>query len=253
MQPTLGMNLHRFALTCAITCLVAGAPSLLSAADVVDISSYNPHNANVVLRQIDLNVAITLYEKAQTGLQDISVARAEVESAMRGAPGAAEEASARIAGLEAKKQVLLEQEKKSRDQIHSLIEAANVDRSSFGAKAFDPEKIQGAWEGVETGRESEGKCTLNVNGDTLSLQTGNKQDWYKATFTLPAGTDPQQLRATITDCPAPEFDGRSALAIFKLEGGKLTLSGHPPGSADAPRSFEGDAEARTFVFRKVQP
>ncbi len=117
----------------------------------------------------------------------------------------------------------------------------------------DPKSVplQGKWEGVEAGRESDGKCTLTITGQTIHLQAANKGEWYQATFTLPADTTPQQLVATITDCPAPAFVGKSAFSIFKLEDGTLTLVGHAPGDPDAPKAFEGDATARKFVFKKV--
>lgn len=112
--------------------------------------------------------------------------------------------------------------------------------------------LQGKWEGVEVGREAEGKCTMTVAGNAIHFQGSNKNEWYKTTFTLPAGTDPKQLHATITECPAPDFVGRSSFSIYKLEEGKLTLVGHRPGAPDAPKSFEGDAESRTFVFEPTQ-
>jgi hypothetical protein len=58
------------------------------------------------------------------------------------------------------------------------------------------------------------------------------------------------LVGKITDCPQPDFIGKSALAIFKIEDGKLTLVGHKPGDPEAPKSFAGDAASRTFTFTK---
>ena len=103
------------------------------------------------------------------------------------------------------------------------------------------------------GREANGKCTMTITGNSIHFQGSNKNEWYKATFTLPKGADPKQLYATITDCPAPDFVGKSSFSIYRIEEGKLTLAGYRPGSPDAPKSFEGDAESRTFVFKKAQP
>jgi len=114
------------------------------------------------------------------------------------------------------------------------------------------ESLQGTWEGAEVGREADGKCLMTIAADSIHFQGANKNEWYKATFTLPVGTTPQQLVGKITDCPEPAFVGKSASAIFKIEDGKLTLVGHKPGDADAPKSFEGDATSRTFVFTKTQ-
>ena len=118
--------------------------------------------------------------------------------------------------------------------------------------AAQSELLQGAWEGVEVGREALGKATMTITGNTLHFQGAIKEEWYKATFTLPAGTNPRQLAATITECSQPDFVGKPALAIFRIEDGKLTLSGYKPGVSEAPKSFEGDTAARTFVFKKVQ-
>ena len=115
------------------------------------------------------------------------------------------------------------------------------------------ESLQGTWEGTEVGREAEGKCTMTVAGDLIHFQGANKNEWYKATFTLPAGTNPKQLAATITECAQPDFVSKSSIAIFKIEDGKLTLTGHKPGAPDAPQSFAGDTTARTFIFKKAEP
>ena len=117
----------------------------------------------------------------------------------------------------------------------------------------DLDRLQGAWEGTETGREAEGKCTLTITANALRFQGANKGEWYAGTFELPAGTNPAQLRGTIKDCPAKDFIGKVSLAIFKIEDGTLTLTGHAPGEAEVPKGFAGDATARTFVFKKAAP
>jgi uncharacterized protein (TIGR03067 family) len=113
--------------------------------------------------------------------------------------------------------------------------------------------LQGSWEGVEVGREANGKCTMTITGNSIHFQGGNTNEWYKTTFTLPAGTDPKQLRATITDCPQPDYIGKVGFSIFKIDDGTLTLVGHEPGVPDAPKTFDGDETSRTFVFKKAQP
>lgn len=112
--------------------------------------------------------------------------------------------------------------------------------------------LQGSWEGVEVGREGEGKCTITITGNSIHFKGSNKNEWYKATFTVPPGTDPRQLHGTITDCPQPDYVGKVAIAIFKIAEGTLTLVGHEPGAPDVPKTFEGDKTSRTFVFKKAQ-
>lgn len=113
--------------------------------------------------------------------------------------------------------------------------------------------LQGIWEGVEVGREAQGKCTMTITGSSIHFQGGNKDEWYKATFALPTGTEPKQLVGRITECPAPQMIGKSSFSIYKIENETLTLTGHKPGAPDAPKSFEGDANSRTFVFKKSEP
>lgn len=119
--------------------------------------------------------------------------------------------------------------------------------------AEQTQPLQGSWEGVEAGREAEGKCTMTITGNSIHFQGSNKNEWYKATFTLPAGTDPKQLRATITECPQPNYVGKVAFSIFKFEDGTLTLVGHAPGAPEAPKDFDGDKTSRSFAFKKAQP
>ena len=103
------------------------------------------------------------------------------------------------------------------------------------------------------GREANGKCTMTITNNSIHFQGANTNEWYKTTFTLPAGTDPKQMRATITGCPLPDYIGKVAFSIFKIEDGTLTLVGHEPGAPDAPKTFAGDQTSRTFIFKKAQP
>src|SRR6266704_987505 len=86
--------------------------------------------------------------------------------------------------------------------------------------AAELKPLQGYWEGEGAG----GKCSITITGNSLHYRVGN--NWYKTTFTLPAGTDPQQLHATIQDCSPPSTNaiGKVVFAIFKIEDGTLTLA-----------------------------
>jgi uncharacterized protein (TIGR03067 family) len=134
-----------------------------------------------------------------------------------------------------------------------LLPCSTTNAQEARQPAEKPQSLQGKWEGAEAGREADGKCVMTINADSIHFQGANQNEWYKATFVLPIGTTPQQLVGKITDCPQPDFVGKSACAIFKIEDGKLTLVGHKPGDPDAPKSFEGDASSRTFIFTKTQP
>lgn len=112
-------------------------------------------------------------------------------------------------------------------------------------------ELEGTWEGTEVGREARGKATLKVTGKSLEFRGADKREWYKATITLPAGTDPKQLHGKITESPLPEFTGKTAVSIYKIENGTLTLVGREPGNTEVPKKFEGEADTRTFVFKKA--
>ncbi len=112
------------------------------------------------------------------------------------------------------------------------------------------------------GQESDNRITLGITNNSLHfqwLQGNNKGNWYDATFDLPAGTYPQQLRATITGYhPTNEIGTRDIGAvigaILKIEDGTLTLAGiqgrgeEPP---KGPLAFEENALFR-YALKKVQ-
>jgi uncharacterized protein (TIGR03067 family) len=112
--------------------------------------------------------------------------------------------------------------------------------------------LQGTWEGEEIGKESQGKYTMTIVGNSLRFDGPGKVEWYSATFTLSQNQDPKQMLATITDCPKADFVGKSSLAIYKIENGALTLVGNRPGYPDVPKDFDGDSNSRRFTFKKAQ-
>src|SRR5262245_44603556 len=60
--------------------------------------------------------------------------------------------------------------------------------------AAELRRLQGYWEGDGAA----GKCSITITGNSLHFYA-RTDFWYVTTFTLPAGTDPQQLHATIKD------------------------------------------------------
>ena len=109
--------------------------------------------------------------------------------------------------------------------------------------AAELEPLQGYWEGEGAG----GKCSITITGNSLHYRAGTK--WWKTTFTLPPGTDPQQLHATITDSSPPTNGiGQVVFAIFKIEDGIFTLAVDRPG--EPPKDFSS-ATSR-YVVKKVE-
>jgi hypothetical protein len=106
--------------------------------------------------------------------------------------------------------------------------------------------LQGHWEGEGSG----GRCSITIAGNSLHYR--NSAGWYRTTFTLPAGTDPQQLHATIKECSPPSSDAIDTVvfAIFKIEEGTLLLA--EDDMSDKPPKTFADATSR-YVVKKVQP
>ena len=112
--------------------------------------------------------------------------------------------------------------------------------------AAELKPLQGYWEGEGAG----GKCSITITGNSLHYRAGT--NWWKTTFTLPAGTDPQQLHATIKDCSPPTNNaiGKVVFAIFKIEDGTLTLA--EDDMSDKPPKIFSSASS-LYVLKKVQP
>ena len=114
---------------------------------------------------------------------------------------------------------------------------------------------KGHGRGAVVGDRSDDRVTITITGNSLHFHR-DTNFWFKTTFTLPAGTDPQELHATIKDCPPPRDSiGKVVVAIFKVEGGKLTLAAMGERTEEMPKSFEAaDDEGWTrYELRKVQP
>ncbi len=112
--------------------------------------------------------------------------------------------------------------------------------------AAELKPLQGYWEGDGAG----GKCSITITGNSLHYRAGT--NWFATTFTLPAGTDPQQLQATIKDSSPPTNNaiGKVVFAIFKIEDGTLTLA--EDDMSDAPPKTFPSASSR-YNVKKVQP
>ena len=123
-------------------------------------------------------------------------------------------------------------------------------RSTPTQTAVELKRLQGYWQG-EGGA---GSISINITGNSLNYYA-RPDHWFKTTFTLPAGTDPQQVRATIKESgeKAPKSVGEVVVAIFKIEDGTLTLAAPSSHHATPPKSFADDAIGGLDVVRKVQP
>lgn len=116
--------------------------------------------------------------------------------------------------------------------------------------------LQGTWEGVMVGDKSQAKVVITITGNSLHFHR-DTNFWFRTTITLPAGTHPAQLHATIKDCPASQSEsiGKVVIAIYRIEGGTLSLATGGGGPEEAPKEFEAteDAGVSRYELRRVAP
>src|SRR5215213_5115373 len=126
--------------------------------------------------------------------------------------------------------------------------------STPAPSASELQRLQGTWEGVVVGDKSDDKYTVTITGNSFHFHRDSKF-WFATTITLPADTDPRQLRATIKDgAPGQESSvGKVVAAIFKIEDGLLTLAPLGDGDEATPKSFEAaeDQGLARYELRKV--
>ena len=121
--------------------------------------------------------------------------------------------------------------------------------------------LQGTWEGFSLNMAGpDGPIVKGTNTITVTV-TGNSLHfhrdtnfWFETTITLPAGTEPQQLHATIKR--GANSIGQVVVVIFKIEDGTLTLAGirTPDSAPEPPINFDSEnTMSGGFELRKVQP
>jgi uncharacterized protein (TIGR03067 family) len=113
----------------------------------------------------------------------------------------------------------------------------------------DSATLQGTWKGQEIGAGTEGECALVISGKGLEFRGANPNDWYKGTFSLREDVNPKQVLFSITECPAPRYNGKTTCALYRIENGTLTFAANEPGSPEAPSSFDAP-DTRRFVLKK---
>jgi RNA polymerase sigma factor (sigma-70 family) len=109
--------------------------------------------------------------------------------------------------------------------------------------------LHGNWKGQEDGG---GTVSIDFSGNHVEFHGADPREWYRATFSLREDRNPKQLIAVITDCPFPQYVGKTENAIYRFENGTLTIAGNEPGNANMPKSFDAPG-ARHFVFKAQNP
>ena len=120
--------------------------------------------------------------------------------------------------------------------------------SKPAAKADPTAALQGKWKGKELGRDTDEACYLIVKGKSIEFRGANPNEWYKGTFSVKDEASPKQLTFEISECGAPEYNGKTGLAIYQIENGVLKIAGNRPGNPNVPASFDAEG-ARLFEFK----
>jgi uncharacterized protein (TIGR03067 family) len=113
----------------------------------------------------------------------------------------------------------------------------------------DTAALQGTWKGYHQGHQSEGTSSVTFCRNTLEFHGPETDNWCKGIFSLREDTNPKQLVGTILECLDPKVIGETVHAIYRINGGQLTLAGNPPGNPDVPTSFDAPG-VRTLVLKR---
>ena len=118
------------------------------------------------------------------------------------------------------------------------------------AAKSDQTAIQGTWKGRTRRDNPEHQVTFVVSSKHFDFRDETEtNNWYKGTFTLKEDTSPRQFIATITECPFPQYIGRTSQAIYKIEKDTLTITANEPGKEGVPEDFDA-AEASSIEVTK---
>ena len=143
--------------------------------------------------------------------------------------------------------------------VFFLVTGSSADKSGSagGEKAGDKQAassdetaIQGTWKGRSVRDNPEHQVVFVVSGKHFNFRDETEtNNWYKGTFTLKEDTAPRQFIAKVTECPFPQYVGKTSMAIYKIEKGLLTITANEPGKEGAPADFDS-AEAACIEVRK---
>jgi uncharacterized protein (TIGR03067 family) len=115
----------------------------------------------------------------------------------------------------------------------------------------DVAALQGKWTGRAIQGDPEHQCSFVISGRNYDFRDETDTNvWYKGTFTLREDTTPRQFIGAISECPFPQYVGKTSMAIYRLENGTLTITGSEPGNPAPPPAFDSPDAARIELNRK---
>jgi len=111
--------------------------------------------------------------------------------------------------------------------------------------------LQGTWDGLVLQGDPTHRCSFVISGSNYEFRDKtNTNVWYRGTFSLREDTTPRQYIAVISECPFPQYVGKTSMAMYRLEGGTLTITGNEPGNPAAPSAFDAPGAARMELKRR---
>jgi uncharacterized protein (TIGR03067 family) len=115
----------------------------------------------------------------------------------------------------------------------------------------DLAQLQGKWEGQVLQGDPKHQCSFVISGNNFEFRDETETNvWYKGTFALREDTIPRQYIAKISECPFPEYIGKTSMAIYRVENATFTIAGSEPGKPDAPLAFDAPDAARMELKKK---
>jgi len=105
-------------------------------------------------------------------------------------------------------------------------------------------ELEGKWSSEIQG------MTFTFSGDNFSITSPNPNFWHKGTMELKTNKKPKQIDIKIKESGVPQYTGKTALGIYKIEGEKLTVAMNEPGSPKRSPSFEEIGGAMVFELTK---
>ena len=118
----------------------------------------------------------------------------------------------------------------------------------------DLQTMQGTWVGHDLG-DREIECRMTIKGTSLKFTSARQNDWnnyewYNCRFTLDPTAHPKRADIFVEDCSAPQFNRKTAKAIYRIEGTTLTIASKEPGADSLPAGFDAGGDARVVVFNR---
>ena len=115
----------------------------------------------------------------------------------------------------------------------------------------DLSALQETWKGRVIQGDPAHPCTFVISANNFDFRDDAETNvWYKGTFSLRENTSPKQYIAVISDCPFPQYIGKTGTAIYRIENGILTITANEPGNPAVPYAFDAADTACIEVKKK---